>query len=119
MSQAKIRIITRGDDSGSCHSANKAILDAFQKGVLRNTSIMAPAPTFFEAAEMYKGVGELCVGLHGTLNDEWNTHRWGPVLGANEVPSLVMADGTFFKSPRDLWPNNPNYDEILAELKAS
>ncbi|MCZ6676324.1 MAG: ChbG/HpnK family deacetylase [Candidatus Poribacteria bacterium] len=112
------RVVTRGDDSGSCHSANEAIKDAFQRGVLRNPSIMVPAPMFSEGAEMYKDLDGLCIGLHATLNDEWNTNRWGPVLGARKVPSLVMADGTFFKSPRTLWDNKPSNDEILAEIEA-
>lgn len=114
----KIRIVTRGDDSGSCNSANRAIADAFEKGVLRNASIMVPAPAFRAAARMYRHLDGLCIGLHGTITDEWNTHRWGPVLGKERVPSLVMGDGTFFKSTRALWDNKPDNDEIIAELKA-
>lgn len=115
---AQIRIVTRGDDSGSCHSANIAIADAFKNGVLRNTSIMVPAPVFKEAARMYRDLKNLCVGLHGTITDEWNTDRWGPVLGAKKVPSIVMPDGTFFKTTQALWNNKPNNHEIIAELKA-
>ena len=114
----RMRIVTRGDDSGSCHSANLAIADAFKQGVLRNTSIMTPAPAFKEAARMYRDLEGLCVGLHATLTDEWNTHRWGPILGAEAVPSLVKPDGTFFKTTQPLWQNKPDYDEILAEIKA-
>ena len=114
----RMRIVTRGDDSGSCHSANKAIADAFNHGVLRNTSIMVPAPVFREAARMYRDLEGFCIGLHATITDEWNTNRWGPVLGAEKVPSLVMEDGTFFKSTQALWDNNPDNDEILAEFKA-
>jgi len=114
----RMRIVTRGDDSGSCHSANKAIADAFNHGVLRNTSIMVPAPVFKEAARMYKNLEAFCIGLHATITDEWNTNRWGPVLGAEKVPSLVMKDGTFFKSTQALWDNKPDNDEILAEFKA-
>ncbi len=114
----RMRIVTRGDDSGSCHSANLAIADAFKQGVLRNTSIMAPAPVFREAAQMYKDMDGLCIGLHATITDEWNTHRWGPILGAEAVPSLVRPDGTFFRSTQSIWQNKPDYDEILAEIKA-
>lgn len=114
----KIQIITRGDDSGSCHSANKAIADAFKHGLMKNTSIMVPAPVFREAAQMYKEMDGLCIGLHATITDEWNTHRWGPVLDPREVPSIVMPDGTFFKDTHSIWENKPNYDEILAEIKA-
>jgi hypothetical protein len=38
MSQARIHLITRGDDCGSNHSANVAIMEAFKRGILRNTS---------------------------------------------------------------------------------
>lgn len=110
--------MTRGDDSGSCHSANRAIADAFKEGILRNTSIMVPAPVFREAAQMYKDLDGLCIGLHATVTDEWNTHRWGPVLGAEKVPSLVMEDGTFFKSTQALNDSKPDNDEIIAEIKA-
>lgn len=101
----QIRIVTRGDDSGSCHSANRAIADAFKKGVLQNTSIMVPAPAFKATAKRYKKLDGLCVGLHATITDEWNTNRWGPVLDAGKVHSLVMKDGTFFKSTQALWNN--------------
>ena len=118
MRQTNTRIVTRGDDSGSCHSANRAILDAYEHGVLRNTSVMVPGPAFEEAAEMYRGLDGLCVGLHATVTDEWHTCRWGPVLSAEEVPTLVMEDGSFFKNTNDLWDNEPANDEVVAELRA-
>ena len=118
MRQTNTRIVTRGDDSGSCRSANRAILDAYDQGVLRNTSVMVPGPAFEEAAEMYRNLDGLCVGLHATVTDEWHTCRWGPVLGAEKVPTLVMDDGTFFKNTKELWDNGPDNDEILAELRA-
>jgi hypothetical protein len=115
---ARLRLVTRGDDSGSCHSANRAIRDGFTRGILRNTSLMVPGPAFDEAARMLAGLDGLGFGLHATITDEWNESRWGPVLGAKQVPSLVMDDGTFYKSTTDLWNHKPNLDEILAELKA-
>lgn len=118
MPDARIRIITRADDSGCCSSANRAIFDAYQQGVLRNTSLMIPCPAFKEAAEMFQDVPGLCVGSHGAITDEWNEVRWGPVLGPEKVPSLVMDDGTFFKTTQELWENKPDFGEIAAELKA-
>jgi len=117
---ARIRLVTRGDDSGSSRAANQAVADAFRKGILRNTSLMVPGPAFTEAAGMLKDLKGLCVGLHGTVTDEWNESRWGPVLGAARVPTLVQADGTFFKDTRALWDRTPrpSNDEIVAELKA-
>ncbi len=113
-----IRLITRGDDSGICRSANRAVLDAFHNGILRNTSLMIPGPAFAEAAALFRELPDLCVGCHGTLTCEWNNLRFGPVLGAVRVPSLVQPDGTFFKDCQQLWDNRPSYDEMVAELKA-
>ena len=118
MADKPIRIITRGADSGSCRSVNRAHLDAFQNGMMRNTSLMIPAPAFEEAVEMFKDLPGLCVGSHGAITDEWNEVRWGPVLGPEKVPSLVMDDGTFYKTTQELWANKPDFNEIAAELKA-
>ena len=88
MSAPRIRLITRGDDSGSAITANEAIRDAFTRGILRNTSVMVPGPFFREAAEMLGPLSPaLCIGLHVTLNAEWDDLRWGPLLGPERVPS--------------------------------
>ena len=46
----RIRLITRGDDCGSNHTANVAIRAAFEHGILKNTSIMVPCAAVEEAA---------------------------------------------------------------------
>ena len=116
--KARIRLVTRGDDSGSCNTANVAIWNAYKKGILRNTSIMVPAPAFPEAAEMYSEDKGLCVGLHITLNAEWDAVRWGPVLPPNEVPSIVDPKGHLFKTTGALNDNHPKLDELVAEVQA-
>ncbi len=118
MAEARIRLVTRGDDSGSCNTANVAIWNAYKKGILRNTSIMVPAPAFPEAAEMFSEDKGLCVGLHITLNAEWDTVRWGPVLGADKVPSIVDPEGNFFKTTQALNDNGPKTEELVAEVQA-
>lgn len=122
MTPSAIRLVTRGDDSGSCHAANAAVRDAFQKGILRNASVMAPGPAFDEAAAMLRDCRGLCIGLHATITDEWHQTRWGPVLGAKQAPTIVMEDGTFFKDTAELWNHppgrRPDNDEIIAELQA-
>ncbi len=118
MADARIRLVTRGDDSGSCNTANVAIWNAYKKGILRNTSIMVPAPAFPEAAEMFSEDKGLCVGLHITLNAEWDSVRWGPVLGAEKVPSIVDSEGNLFKTTQALNDNHPKTEELLAEVQA-
>ena len=74
-----IYLYTRGDDCGSSHSANRAILEACETGILKNVSFMLPAPYIEEAAQMFSGRNEFCFGLHVTMNAEWDSLKWGPV----------------------------------------
>jgi predicted glycoside hydrolase/deacetylase ChbG (UPF0249 family) len=113
-----LRLITRGDDLGCNHTANVAIRDAYQQGILRNTSLMAPAPAIEEAALLLANEAGLCCGLHCTITAEWDRLRWGPVLTPEEVPSLVDAHGHFFQTTRAVAEHGPLLDEIMAELAA-
>ncbi|MFW6271234.1 MAG: ChbG/HpnK family deacetylase, partial [Bacillota bacterium] len=114
---AEIKLITRGDDLGSAITANKAIMDCYKNGILKNTSIMVPAPYIEEAADMFKGEN-ICFGLHCTITAEWDNLRWGPVLPPEEVPSLVNSRGEFFQTTVELENNEPDLEEIMKELKA-
>ncbi len=118
MSENRIRLVTRGDDSGMCHTANVAVRDAFRKGILRNTSLMVPCPALEEAAQMFAELPGLCVGLHAALNSEWDAPRWGPVLAADEVPSLVDENGHLFQTTQALHDNDPVPEEMMAEIQA-
>jgi predicted glycoside hydrolase/deacetylase ChbG (UPF0249 family) len=118
MNPPRIRLITRGDDCGSNHTANVATLNAFKNGILKNTSIMVPCSKVKEAAEMLAGEGQLCCGLHCTVTAEWDDVRWGPVLPPEDVPSLVDRRGMFFQTTRALHDNQPRLDELMRELQA-
>jgi hypothetical protein len=114
----RIHLITRGDDAGSNHTANAAILDAYQNGILKNTSVMIPCVAVQEAAEMLAGQSGLCCGLHSTITAEWDNVRWGPVLPPDQVPSLADEQGHFFQTTRALHKRGARIDEIMAELQA-
>ena len=118
MGEKRIQLVTRADDAGSCNSANVAIWSCYRKGIVRNASVMVPAPAFEEAAELLGSEEGLCVGLHVTLTSEWESVRWGPVLSPEEVPSLVDQDGCFPRSRRALEDNGARLEEMLAEIAA-
>jgi hypothetical protein len=101
-SEDRIRLVTRGDDAGMCPTVNRAIRDACRDGILRNVSVMVPAPAFEEAAAMLRGLEGISVGLHLDLTAEWAHLRWGPVLPPDAVPALVDADGAFFHTGQEL-----------------
>ena len=114
----RIRLVTRGDDLGSCHSANSAIAEAVACGTLRNASVMVPGPVFEAGAQQFAQREDVCIGLHITLNAEWDEVKWGPVLPPDEVPSLVDGNGHFLPAPMDLHRRGFNHDEAMAEIEA-
>lgn len=112
------RLLLRADDAGSCESANLAIAEACAFGLLKNVSVMACGPAFEEAARMLPGFSGVAFGLHVCLNAEWTGPKWGPVLGAAAVPSLVDAHGYFLPTPALLKEKGFFVEEAEAEVKA-
>jgi hypothetical protein len=86
MTESRIRVVTRADDIGSYRSANRAAMDACDNGVLRNVSILVPAPHFDEAAEMFAPRKDLCVGLHACVTCEWENVRWDGTTNSGVPP---------------------------------
>lgn len=118
-SASGIRVFMRADDLGSARSANRAIRETFEKGQLRNTSAMFCTPHIEDAAELLAAEKGLCVGLHMTMNAEWDHVRWGPVLPPEQVRSLVDEKGHFLQNPKLLHDRGGvKESEIFAELQA-
>jgi chitin disaccharide deacetylase len=116
--QKPIPVLLRLDDIGMCHSVNMAAKKVLDTGIPVSMSVMVPCPWFTEAVALLKQYKNVSVGIHLTLNSEWKQYRWGPVLGAKAVPSLVDSLGNFFPSRTALYGNNPKLAEIEAELRA-
>ena len=118
MENSIIRLVTRGDDAGMCHTANIAIRDAVEHGILRNVSVMVPAPAFDEAAEIFSAMRGVTCGLHLDLTAEWEHLSWGPVMPPDKVPTLVDAQGHFFQSCEDLKNRGALLEQMQAEVRA-
>jgi chitin disaccharide deacetylase len=114
---ARIEVVSRGDDAGMTVGTNQAIAECFERGLLRNTSVMAVGPEVEHSAKMLSRLG-LCCGLHITLNSEWGSPRYRPILPAREVPSLVDGEGCFLPAPVDLHQRGFDLDEAMAEVAA-
>ena len=103
---------------GMCHSVNMAIKKVIESGIPMSTSVMFACPWYQEAVDILKDNPQVGVGIHLTLNSEWENYRWGPVLGKDAVPSLVDSNGYFFPSRSKLFSNDPKFEEIEKELRA-
>jgi len=118
MTETRIRLLCRMDDAGSCRSANEAIAEVLRDGYARNVSVMACGPTFDAAAEMLREFPDACIGLHATINAEWDRVKWPPVLPAKRVRSLVDDAGMLLASPQANHDRGVSPEQILAEVAA-
>lgn len=111
-------LILNGDDLGMCHAANAATFDAMERGLLTAASLMLPCPWAYAACAYVRDRPHLDVGVHLTLTSEWQTYRWGPLLGAARCPSLVNEHGFFHHQPSDGLFERGKPEEIKAEAEA-
>ena len=104
-------LIINCDDLGSSHAANVACYEALRTGLATSATLMVPAPWGREAAARYLGED---VGVHLTLNAEYDLYRWGPIT---QAPSLLDGDGGFPRTVQDVW-DHADLDEVRRELRA-
>jgi chitin disaccharide deacetylase len=104
-------LIVNCDDLGSCHAANVGVYEALRTGMATSASLMVPCPWAREAAARYRGED---VGVHLTLNAEYDLYRWGPITHA---PSLLDGDGGFPRTVQDMW-DHADLDEARRECRA-
>lgn len=112
------QLLIRCDDIGMSHTVNSAMRELIKTGLPFSTSIMIACPWYLEAVEILKANPQISVGVHLTLNSEWQHYKWGPVLGAAKVPSLVDENGHFHESEDDFKAASIDLDEVRRELKA-
>ncbi len=107
---AKVLIINC-DDLGSSHAANQAIYECLRLGPATSATLMVPCPWARGAAAEYRGED---VGVHLTLNSEYDLYRWGPIT---QAPSLLDGDGGFPRTLQDVW-DHADLGEVRRELRA-
>ena len=114
---ANKQLILRLDDIGMCHAANEGAEMIFKSGLPVSASVMFAAPWWKEGVEILKKYPNVAVGIHLTLNAEWQNLKWGPILGC-EVPTLVDSFGYFYSKGTWVYKDIFSIAEIEKELRA-
>ena len=109
--------VVHADDIGMSHAANIGAFAALDAGPATCGSVMVPCPWFSEAAEMAQARPDVDLGVHLTLNAEFDGYRWGPVAGRTAVPSLVDDAGHLHRTSREAVKSG-SVDDVRAELRA-
>jgi chitin disaccharide deacetylase len=110
-------LIINADDFGMCHDQNEGVMTGLQHGLFTSSTILVTCPWFEEAANFARTNPAADLGVHLTLNAEWDNYKWGPVLGARAVPSLVDERGYLWQTVPLVY-EHARLDHVEAELRA-
>lgn len=107
-------VVVHVDDLGMSHAANAGGLRALGATATCG-SIMVPCPGFDEIAAAARERPELDLGVHLTLNCEYEGYRWGPVCP--DARSLVARDGGMWLTTRET-VEHATPEDVERELRA-
>jgi predicted glycoside hydrolase/deacetylase ChbG (UPF0249 family) len=83
------------DDVGMCRSSVAAFADLWDFGLVSSAAVMVPCPWFLEAAKFAREHPDADMGVHLTLNSEYDTYRWGPLSTRDPQTGLLDEQGYF------------------------
>lgn len=110
-------LIINCDDVGMCHSANLAVIEGMETGLITSGTIMTPCPWFNEIADYARTHPEKDFGVHLTYTAEWNLYRWGPVAPHEIVKGLCDPEGFLWQSVEEVYAH-ATPEEALIEGRA-
>src|SRR5271156_5295402 len=110
-------LILNADDFGMCHDQNEGVMRGLKEGIFTSSTILVTCPWFEEAASFARSNPASDLGVHLTLTAEWNSYKWGPVLGRHAVPSLVDERGDLWQTGAQVY-EHARLDEAEEELRA-
>ena len=110
-------VIIHTDDIGMCHASVQAFKDLWAFGTITSGATMVPCPWFPAVVQMCKENPEIDMGVHATLNAEWESYRWGPVSTREQASGLMDADGYFHQWHPGVY-QNAKPEAVAAEVNA-
>ena len=110
-------VIIHTDDIGMCHASVQAFKDLWAFGTITSGAVMVPCPWFPAVAQMCRENPEIDMGVHATLNAEWESYRWGPVSTRDQASGLMDADGYFHQWQPAVY-ENAKPEAVAVEVNA-
>ena len=92
-------VIIHTDDIGMCQASVQAFKDLWAFGTITSGAVMVPCAWFPATAQMCRENPEMDMGVHATLNAEWESYRWGPVSDVGAGSGLRDDSGYFHDDP--------------------
>ncbi len=94
-------LIIHADDMGMSHAANAAAFELMERGGISCGSVIVTAPWFPATAAGCRANPAADVGVHLTLNNEYATYRWRPMLDRSQAPGLYDAEGYQWRTAQE------------------
>jgi predicted glycoside hydrolase/deacetylase ChbG (UPF0249 family) len=110
-------VIIHTDDIGMCQASIQAYKDLWEFGTITSGAVMVPCPWFPATAQMCRENPAMDMGVHATLNAEWDGYRWGPVSTRDAESGLLDKDGYLPQEP-DFIYQNAKPESVAAEVNA-
>jgi len=110
-------VILHTDDIGMCHASLQAFINLWDFGAISSGAVMVPCPWFPATAEFCRKNPEVDMGVHATLNAEWESYRWGPISTRDPHTGLIDPAGYFHQWHPAVY-ENATQEAVAAEVNA-
>jgi YdjC-like protein len=110
-------LVIHADDIAMCQAAQPAIAELFEFGLVSSAAVMVPCSWFPLAAAFCRDRPTVDMGVHLTLNCEWEAYRWAPISTRDPASGLLDQQGYLHASPA-VTEQQADPGAVAAELRA-
>lgn len=110
-------VVIHADDVGMCHATLVAYDGLLKAGLVSSAAAMVSCAWFPQLAAYCREHPKCDMGVHLTLNCEWDGFRWGPVSTRDAASGLMDEEGYFHRSPQTT-RETASAEAIRVELEA-
>jgi hypothetical protein len=113
-------VIIHADDLGVSQASLSAFEELIHFGLVTSGAVMAPCSWFPAVAAYCRANPDVDMGVHLTLNSEWDTYRWAPISTSDPASGLLDDEGFFPRTPKQVQANTSSevvYNELVAQVE--